>query len=251
MKIKPLSILPVKGASGFLWSPCCKLPAKLIGDWTKTKIYFFSLCEFLPLLCLSALCVCDVECGHVQNKNALLLESFVKMFLFLKATKTIPELLKILLTLYLFALRLAVPQRYKADEATLLSLIKPLWAISKEELLLCPHAAVTESRWCLVLPSCSCAWLCPGSVPSQLWESPVPCRACCSCNFLQVCGAIIKHLRGEATSFLLAGSHSGARSNDPCWEQTGANRLQHALLHGSYNGMAAIIIHIGAQRLPQ
>lgn len=40
------------------------------------SFFFFSLHEFLPLLCLSALSACNIESVHVQNKNRFLLESF-------------------------------------------------------------------------------------------------------------------------------------------------------------------------------
>lgn len=66
-------------------------------------------------------------------------------------------LLKIILALYLVGLRLTVPQRYKKDEAALLSLIKQIGATSKDELLLCPQPrllAGTESAQCFVLPFC-------------------------------------------------------------------------------------------------
>lgn len=65
--------------------------------------------------------------------------------------------LKIILALYLVSLRLTVPQRYKKDEAALLSLIKQIGAISKGKLLLCRRPqllAGTESAQCFVLPFC-------------------------------------------------------------------------------------------------
>lgn len=48
-----------------------------------------------------------------------------KFFFFKKATKNILKLLKIIVALYVLGLRLTVAQRYKADEAALLSFTDP------------------------------------------------------------------------------------------------------------------------------
>lgn len=70
-----------------------------------------------------------------------------------KATKTNLQLLKIILVLYLVALKLTVPQMYKTNNAAPLSLINQ--RSKQREAFVVPSAlAGTEHAQCSLLPCC-------------------------------------------------------------------------------------------------